>query len=331
MLLEGTSGKMSVLKYITIQPIQRNLNRMIRAVKKGLEYFTREFSPYQYKQFRIIEFPRYQSFAISLPNTIPYSESIGFIADVKDTKETDIDFPFYVTAHELAHQWWGHQVTGAAVQGTPMLIESLAQYAALMVMEKEYSPYKMKRFLKHELNTYLIGRSGEHKMEQPLMLTDGQQYIHYNKGSLIMYALKDYVGEEALNSAIRKYIKKTAWQEAPFTTTEEFVEVLKQNLSKKFHSLIDDFFKYITFYDNRVLKASAQEKEDGKYVVTLTALSKKWRSDGSGKQEEKIMDTPVDIGIRNEQGDFIYLKKHIANEQGKYGGDRERQTSQGWY
>ena len=294
----------------------RNLDRMIRAVKKGLEYFSKEFSPYQHKQFRIIEFPRYRSFAVALPNTTPYSESMGFISDVKD--ETDIDFPFYVTAHELAHQWWGHQVTGASVQGAQMLSESLSQYAALMVMEKEYSPYKMKRFLKHELNNYLIGRSGEHKMEQPLMLTEHQQYIHYSKGSLIMYALKDYAGEKALNSAIRKYIKKTAWQKAPYTTTKEFVETLKKNLPKNLHNLIDDFFKHITFYDNRALAAEAKEKPGSGYIVTLTATSKKWRSDGSGKQTEKTMDIPVDIGIQNEKGDFIYLEKHDVNKDGRY-------------
>ena len=296
----------------------QNLEGMIRAVKKGLEYFSREFSPYQHKQFRIIEFPRYDTFAMSLPNTIPYSEAMGFISDVRGEQKKTIDFPFYVTAHELAHQWWLHQVMGAHVQGFAMLSESLSQYAALMLMEKEYGPQKMKRFLEYELDTYLSSRGIEHKLEQPLMLTEEQAHIHYNKGSLIMYALKDYVGEKPLNAALRKYIKKTAWQEAPYTTTEEFVRVLKESLPKNFHSLIDDFFKYITFYDNRVLKAEAKEKPGGRYMVTLTTSSKKWRMDGLGKQTEKPMKDLIDIGIRNKKGDFIYLKKHPVNPRGKY-------------
>ena len=37
----------------------------------------------------------------------------------KDPK--DLDYPYYVTAHEVAHQWWAHQVIGANVQGTPKL------------------------------------------------------------------------------------------------------------------------------------------------------------------------------------------------------------------
>ena len=34
-----------------------------------------------------------------------------------DDDPDDIDYPFYVTAHEVAHQWWAHQVIGADVQG----------------------------------------------------------------------------------------------------------------------------------------------------------------------------------------------------------------------
>jgi hypothetical protein len=56
-------------------------------------------------------------FAQSFPNTIPWSESIGFIARVDDSKPDDIDYPFYGPAHELSHQWWAHQVIGGNVQG----------------------------------------------------------------------------------------------------------------------------------------------------------------------------------------------------------------------
>ena len=106
------------------------------SVQRSLAYYETNFTPYQHRQVRIIEFPQYARFAQSFANTIPFSESIGFIADLGDAD--DIDYVSYVTAHEVAHQWWGHQVVGANVQGWSMLIESLAQYSSLMVMEKEY-------------------------------------------------------------------------------------------------------------------------------------------------------------------------------------------------
>ena len=132
-----------------------NVDRMIYAMKKSLDHFGTAFAPFQFHQMRILEFPNYESFAQSFANTVPFSESIGFIADLRDPD--DIDYVFYVTAHELGHQWWAHQVIGALVQGVTMLDETFAQYSALMVQEHEYGPAQMHKFLKYELDRYLSG------------------------------------------------------------------------------------------------------------------------------------------------------------------------------
>jgi ABC-type transport system involved in multi-copper enzyme maturation permease subunit len=47
-----------------------NVDRMIEAVQKSLAYYEANFTPYQHRQVRIIEFPGYQSFAQSFANTI---------------------------------------------------------------------------------------------------------------------------------------------------------------------------------------------------------------------------------------------------------------------
>ena len=191
-----------------------NVDQMIYATKKSLDYFEANFTPYQYQQFRIIEFPRYQgTFAQSFPNTIPYSEAIGFTADLRDKK--NIDYVFYVTAHELAHQWWAHQVLPGDVQGQTMLIETFAQYFALMVMEEAYGSEHMRRFLKYELDRYLSDRGGELIEELPLKYVENQGYIHYRKGSLAMYAIKDAIGEDAVNRALRRVIDQHAYAGAP--------------------------------------------------------------------------------------------------------------------
>ena len=127
---------------------------------------------------RIMEFPKYSDFAQSFANTVPFSEGIGFIQKIADPDE-DLDMPFYVTAHELGHQWWGHQAADANVKGNAMLSETQAQYSALMVMKKTISPEMMQKFLKYELDSYLRGRSVERKKEQPLNMVEGQGYIHY--------------------------------------------------------------------------------------------------------------------------------------------------------
>ncbi len=122
-----------------------DVDDMIAASKAGLAYYEKNFSPFQFRQYRILEFPRYRTFAQSFPNTVPFSEGIGFIGRVE--KPTDIDFTYFVTAHELGHQWWAHQLIGARVEGSNMLSETLAEYSALMVMQQKYGSDNMHRFL----------------------------------------------------------------------------------------------------------------------------------------------------------------------------------------
>jgi ABC-2 type transport system permease protein len=274
-----------------------DLDKMVLSIKKSLDYYTKNFSPYQHKQVRIIEFPRYHSFAQSFPNTIPYSESIGFIAKVDDKDPESIDYPFYVTAHEVAHQWWAHQVIGGNVQGVTLMSESMSQYSALMVMEKQYGKIAMKKFLKYEMNTYLKQRTLEKKKELPLMLCEEQQYIHYNKGSVIMYALKDYIGEDTLNAALKRYLQKTAFQQPPYTNSIEFVNAIRAATPDSLKYIINDMFETITMYENYVKELSYEPTKDGKYKVTLTLGCAKFKVDSIGKSKKVSTHDYVDVGI----------------------------------
>ncbi len=298
-------------------PHDFNVPRMIEAVQKSLDYFTVAFSPYQHRQVRILEFPRYASYAQSLPNTIPYSESIGFIADLRD--DADIDYVFYVTAHEVAHQWWAHQVIGANMQGGTLMSETLAQYSALMVMEREYGRDKMEKFLRHELDRYLLGRAQERHEELPLIKVENQPYIHYNKGSLVMYALREYIGEDQLNAALAGYIKDVGFQEAPYTTSTEFVDALREVTPPKYAYLIEDMFETITVYDNRMQSATAKPVGDGKYEVELELLATKFRADETGAETEIPIADWLEVGVFAEPDDngdrvVLYREKHQITE-----------------
>ncbi|HYH46844.1 MAG TPA: M1 family aminopeptidase, partial [Thermoanaerobaculia bacterium] len=293
-----------------------NVDRMIDGVKKSLDYFTVSFGPYQHRQVRILEFPRYQLFAQSFPNTIPYSEGIGFIANVED--EDAIDYPFYVTAHEVAHQWWAHQVIGGDVQGSTLMSETLSQYSALMVMEREYGRDKMRRFLQYELDSYLSSRSGELVEEMPLLLVENQPYIHYRKGSLVMYALKEAIGEEALNRALARYVRAVQYQQPPYTNSLEFISYVEAETPANLRPLFDDLFRRITLYENKVQEASYSKRPDGRYDVVLTVQAKKLRADGQGKETEVKLDDWVEVGVFGEkpvagkkpEETVLYLEKH---------------------
>lgn len=262
-----------------------NLEKMMASMKKSLDYYQGNFSPYQFSQMRVIEFPKTQgSFAQAFANTVPFSEAIGFIAKVDEDDPTGIDYPYSVVAHEFAHQWWAHQVIGARVKGATMMSESLAEYSSLKVLEHTYGPYQMRRFLKDALNQYLSGRASERIAENPLMFNENQAYIHYNKGSLVMYAMSDLLGEAKFNSFLREYIDRVAFQYPPYTTSIEFVDLLKQHTPDSLQYAIKDMYETITLYDNKIESVSMKPLKDGKYQVDLEFQVSKYRSDAKGKR-----------------------------------------------
>jgi ABC-2 type transport system permease protein len=271
-----------------------NLDRMMAGMKASLAYNAKNFSPYQFRQARIIEFPRTGgTFAQAFANTMPFSEGIGFIADVDDSGESGVDYPFAVTVHEVAHQWWAHQVIGADVLGATLLSESLAEYVSLKVLEAQQGKTEMRKFLKKALDDYLLRRTLERKRENALMYNDGQGYIHYQKGSLVLYALSDYIGEKNLNNALKKYVEKVQFQEAPYTTSIEMVNHIKEATPDSLQYVIKDMFETITLYTNRIVEAKTTALENGKYQVDFEFEVSKYRNDEKGKKYygEKIGDT----------------------------------------
>jgi ABC-2 type transport system permease protein len=277
------------------QPHGYNLDRMMESAKDSLAYFSREFGPYQFQQLRILEFPAYRTFARSFPNTIAYSEDLGFLADVSDSSV--IDVPYYVTAHEIAHQWWANQVMPANTQGASMLSETLSQYSALMVMEHKYGKDQIRKFLKFELDSYLSERNREAGPEVPLIRAEGQQYIFYRKGAVIMYALKDYLGEEVVNRALQRLLEGHAFKSSPYPTSADFLAYVKEEAGPEHFGLIEDFLEKITLFDIELTSSSVEEMADGRFKVSLDLNVAKFYSDGVGNQSNAAFDIPVDIGL----------------------------------
>lgn len=272
-----------------------NVPKMMKSMQKSLDYYTKNFGPYAHKQARIIEFPRVASFAQAFPGTMPYSESIGFIAKME--KPDDIDMVYYVVAHEMAHQWWAHQVIGAKMQGATALSEMLAQYSALMVMEKEYGRDTMRKFLEYEMDRYLRSRGRELLKERPILTVEADQgYIHYRKGSAAMYYLKEMIGEEAVNRALRKLVQKFAYAQAPYPTSHDLVDALREETPEDLRYIVKDLFEDITLFGNRTTLAKAKKLPNGKFEVTIEVETKKFKADAKGNETEVPVNDFIEIG-----------------------------------
>ncbi len=279
-------------------PHKWNVPIMLKALGTSLDYYNANFGPYQFDYARIIEFPGYQSFAQAFAGSMPYSESIGFAANVTDPEV--IDYVSYVTAHELAHQYWAHQVVGADMQGGTLTSETLAQYSALMVMKKLYGRDKLRRFLKYELDQYLGGRKGEVVEELPMIRVENQGYIHYRKGSLVMYLLQERLGEAAVNRALARFVERFKFKGAPYHRSVDLIaEFRKEAITAEQQALISDLFERITVYDLKASEAKVSKAADGQWLTTLTVVTKKFYADGKGIEKDTPLSEPIEIGLFN--------------------------------
>ena len=285
-----------------------NIEMMLDAVERSLDYYTENFGPYFHNQARIIEFPRFSNFAQAFPGTMPYSESFGFIIDLEDEEDNNVIDA--VIAHEMAHQWWAHQLVGANMQGGTFLSEAFSEYSSLMTMKKiENNPMKMREFIKYDHDRYLRGRSFELEKELPIYKVENQQYIHYGKGSVVLYALQDYIGESNLNDALKEFLEIYRYK-TPYPTSLDFLKILETKVPDSLSYLIDDWFKEITLYDNRINNAIGKKLDDGRYEVSIEIEASKIKADSIGNETKVSLNEWIDIGLFSDKDE-----KYLINQK----------------
>lgn len=282
-----------------------NIDSMIKGSQGALDYFSTRFGPYPHKVLRITEFPLYLPYARSLPNTVPFSESLGFVNDLRqaDKNGDKVDHVYYVTAHEVAHQWWGDQLIPANTQGMAMLVESLAEYSALMAVEQAFGPEKVRHLLRWDLDQYFAGRGKELVEEQPLFKVEDQMYIQYRKGSLVFWRLREELGEDLLNRVLKDFLEKHRYQTAPYVTSRDLLAAIRAAAPADKQDLITDLFERIVFYDNRMLDAGATRRADGKWDVTMQLRLAKLEADGKGRETARAYDEPVELAVFGRAAD----------------------------
>jgi aminopeptidase N len=178
-----------------------------------------------------------------------------------------------------------------------------------MVMKASFGPGQMKRFLRHELNGYLQGRAMERKKELPLVRVENQAYIHYQKGSLVFYALQDAIGEHNVNRALSALLAKHAFRGPPYPTSLDLIAELRKVTPPEQQGLITDLFETITLYENRALEASARPLAGGRHEVTLKVSAKKLRADEQGAETEVALNEEVQLGVLGEDGKPLLLER----------------------
>ena len=293
-----------------------NLGRFSDGCKDGLRYYSDAFGDYPFKEVRLLE--TVTGWQNSFPTGITFGENNGWTTWF--TGPDQFDFCFFNTAFQLAQQWWTFQVASNYTRGSEDIQAGLAKYSALMVYEKKMGKHKTRRFLRDEMKYYLDRHNAAFGNENPL-IDSKNDFVSDTKAGLVLYALRDYIGEDSLNATLKQFLDAYAYRDhPPYAGSGDLLRYIRKMVPDSLQYYLDDSWGKITLYDNKVISATASPVGGGSYKVHLRVSVGKRYCDSSGMETAaKQVNDYVDIGVfgagtsdkdGRPQTNELYLKRY---------------------
>jgi len=287
-----------------------NITSILEGLKDSYDYGNKYFSPYPYRDLRVVEIPEYMTYGAArhFPTTFIWVESEGFITRYE---EGDIDIVYGIAAHENTHHWWAGIVTPAYAEGAFMLTESITQYVMAMLTEKKFGKDIGRKYHRREMKSYLARRKMDAEGEKPLIRSSVRQaYIGYKKSSVVMYALQDYIGEDSVGKALGRIVEQYGYRLDTFALASDLIEEFYKVTPDSLKYFVDDLFLKISIYENKINSATLQDLGNGKFLVNLDVETIKYYADSVGNQTKASMNDYIYVALMDDDGEAFYYKKH---------------------
>jgi hypothetical protein len=206
------------------------LEPLAEEVGGAVEYMLRHFGPPPTKSLMVSPIPG--GFGQGFPgllylSTMAYLEPEDRPEDARDAYQ-EYFYSEILHAHEAAHQWWGNVVTTIGYQDG-WLMEALANYSALLLLEQRKGPEALQMVL-DQYRRHLLRRNEDGKtFESAGPITWGPRLnssqalafriITYEKGSWIMHMLRRRLGDELFLKMLGDLCREYRYRSI---TTDEF-------------------------------------------------------------------------------------------------------------
>ena len=278
---------------------EQNIDTILAAADQSRRFFSAIFSPYPFKELRIVEVPRFATFgAMGHPTINPFNEGHGFLTKGDDGIS---NINFIVTTHEAAHQWWGSVIIPAPVPGAPFLTESLAHYSTLLMEERFNGRVAARnRRIEYEM-IYVVTRAPD--VERPIVRIDGSErsdrLLWYDKGAMVFWMISETIGRENFIAALRSFIGEFSFQ-YDHPTIHDLLRHIRAHAQPEHEEFINQWFYDVVLPKVEVTSASSEEIGGG-YVTT--ALIK---NSGSG-----IINLEVEVANRRRLSTAVGIEPSI--------------------
>lgn len=269
-----------------------NVDRMLRSVAASLAYFTEQFGAYPYEHLTVVERPGTEGGFSSEASMIDYGEISALLNP--DDGPAGFDLPYYILAHEVAHQWWGGAgLTPAYVEGAGVLVEGLAVYSGMQVLEKNYGAGHLRRYLNYLHSFYAMPRS----LATASLLRANEPFLYYRKGGLAMYVLSKYLGREKVNGALRRLLQKHHSGVLPLPTTLDLYREIREVTPDSLNYLLYDLFENNTYWRLKTEQFTVEQTAAHHWQASLNVQAQKIVVDSTGSEKEVPMNDWLEVGL----------------------------------
>lgn len=270
--LEGTE----VTYYYHPQQAE-HVDLILETAVATLRYGNEHFGPYGASNLTLASLPSfsYKFAGTACANTVYLVEDRAVLLH---PGEDDLQVTARIVAHEVAHQWWGMKLNAAEVAGVTMLIETLAVYTEMMVMESLFGQAENTAYLDRTREQYFFVRHFERGIEAPLAEVTAQPSIYYFKGGHVVYSLQQILGEARLNHILRTMLAEYAYPKT--VVPSHFIDRVLKASPEKYRELIFEMFREVATYDLKIEKAQAKRLAADRFQITCELEVQKMLLDG---------------------------------------------------
>lgn len=248
-----------------------NVDQMLGTLVAARARYSEWFHPYPWHELRLSEFPDLETNATAYPANISFSEGIGFLAG----NDPESGLGFSVTAHEAAHQWWGHLVTAGDGPGTDLLIEGMANFSALLLHEVERGLASRIAFTR-QLERHYLGqrrRSTERALLETVERSASDAAVLSQKGAVVLWMLDGELGRDRMLRGLKAFVDDHV-RRGVQATPQSLLEALGAHAGDPdaFQSFVDQWMRDVVLPEYQLSDASMTRGQDG-WRVEVTVMN----------------------------------------------------------
>ncbi|HET7434857.1 MAG TPA: M1 family metallopeptidase [Thermoanaerobaculia bacterium] len=216
--LTPVPGASIPMRIVTVKGQSHLTGSAVAASPKLLAALEKYFGmPYPYEKLDLIAVPEYWYGAMENPGAITYAEGI-LLLDPKTAGPQQRRLQAKVTAHEMAHMWFGDYVT-MAWWDDMWLNESFADWMGDKISDQVYPEYGIAA---NELNGVqsIMGVDASpltpriHNADQSAQEAMNSVGLAYNKGKAVISMFERWLGPKQFRAGVNKYLRAHAWGNA---------------------------------------------------------------------------------------------------------------------